>query len=455
MTAGKPCAQRTATPRNARAGRPSCQETTAWSSTGSSYPRPSRGHRPSPVTTKRRSPGRTSPSLRASRSTNTGRLRDLDLALERAVLAPRASRPRPGVRRTLPRESRYDADRLDVREPRSRRGRRRRSSAASRSGGGGGRVGRRHGAGHGDSPDSPAAAGLLPRRRRRGYAVSTLIRFVVPGMFTAVPAVMTTRSPEATMPGRARGLEGPWPRAPPRRGTPDVGGDDAPLDRELLRGVALVRRGDHRAARTVPRDRGGRAPGVRRDEDRLRVERLGDVAGRVRHRLADRSRTARPDRCRARAGSRGSARRRARSGPSSARSRPGTRPTAVSPESITADVPSRIAFATSLASARVGSGVGDHRLEHLRRRDRRLARARARRGGSASGRAAPRPGRSRRRGRRGRPSPRPRAAGSRRGRRPPRPSRSSRSPARREPASWSSSRSWRTSFAERTNESAT
>ena len=34
----------------------------------------------------------------------------------------------------------------------------------------------------------------------------------------------------------------------------------------------------------------------------------------------------------------------------------GYSPTAVSPESITADVPSRIAFATSLASARVGSG---------------------------------------------------------------------------------------------------
>src|SRR5436309_478292 len=34
----------------------------------------------------------------------------------------------------------------------------------------------------------------------------------------------------------------------------------------------------------------------------------------------------------------------------------GYSPTAVSPDSITADVPSRIAFATSLASARVGSG---------------------------------------------------------------------------------------------------
>src|SRR6266699_1899799 len=34
----------------------------------------------------------------------------------------------------------------------------------------------------------------------------------------------------------------------------------------------------------------------------------------------------------------------------------GYSPTAVSPESITAEVPSRMAFATSLASARVGSG---------------------------------------------------------------------------------------------------
>ena len=79
------------------------------------------------------------------------------------------------------------------------------------------------------------------------------------------------------------------------------------------------------------------------------------------------------------AGSRGSARPRARSGPCRRPPRPGTRRCAVSPESMSAEVPSRIALATSLASARVGSAWCDHRLEHLRRRDHRLPHARARR----------------------------------------------------------------------------
>ena len=46
-------------------------------------------------------------------------------------------------------------------------------------------------------------------------------------------------------------------------------------------------------------------------------------------------------------------------------------PTAVSCESMTASVPSRIALATSATSARVGPRRGDHRVEHLRRGDRR------------------------------------------------------------------------------------
>src|SRR5581483_11115272 len=50
----------------------------------------------------------------------------------------------------------------------------------------------------------------------------------------------------------------------------------------------------------------------------------------------------------------------------------GYSPTAVSPESMTAEVPSRIAFATSLLRA-CRLGVVDHRLEHLRRGDHRLA----------------------------------------------------------------------------------
>ena len=52
----------------------------------------------------------------------------------------------------------------------------------------------------------------------------------------------------------------------------------------------------------------------------------------------------------------------------------GWAPTLVSAESITAEVPSMTALATSVASARVGSAGDDHRLEHLRGRDDELAR---------------------------------------------------------------------------------
>ena len=48
----------------------------------------------------------------------------------------------------------------------------------------------------------------------------------------------------------------------------------------------------------------------------------------------------------------------------------GYSPTAVSWESITASVPSRIALATSATSARVGREEDDHRVEHLRGGDR-------------------------------------------------------------------------------------
>ena len=50
----------------------------------------------------------------------------------------------------------------------------------------------------------------------------------------------------------------------------------------------------------------------------------------------------------------------------------GYSPTLVSPDSITASAPSSTALATSEASARVGAGVGDHRLQHLGRHDDRL-----------------------------------------------------------------------------------
>ena len=47
----------------------------------------------------------------------------------------------------------------------------------------------------------------------------------------------------------------------------------------------------------------------------------------------------------------------------------GCLPAAVSADSITASVPSITALATSDTSARVGIGVDDHRLHHLRRGD--------------------------------------------------------------------------------------
>src|SRR5262249_23163455 len=52
------------------------------------------------------------------------------------------------------------------------------------------------------SPASPGAGHGVSLRRSRGpsYATSTLIRFVVPGMFTDVPAVITTRSPVSITP---------------------------------------------------------------------------------------------------------------------------------------------------------------------------------------------------------------------------------------------------------------
>src|SRR5919201_10458 len=67
----------------------------------------------------------------------------------------------------------------------------------------------------------------------------------------------------------------------------DLRGDDAPLERELLHGIALVRHGDDRALRAVAGDRGGRPTAVRRNEDGDRAEHLGDVAGGVRHCFPD------------------------------------------------------------------------------------------------------------------------------------------------------------------------
>ena len=173
-------------------------------------------------------------------------------------------------------------------------------------------------------------------------------------MFTAVPAVITTVSPGSTSPAaRAASIDG----APelldvrrPRRSRAASRPTRAPsVWSECWRWVSA----DDRPARAQARDRRGGAAAEGRDEDRLRLERLGDVAGGVRHRLPDR-RVRRSPRG-SRAGSRGcgSTARAIRSMTATAST--GYSPIAVSPESISAEVPSRIAFATSVASARVGS----------------------------------------------------------------------------------------------------
>ena len=174
-------------------------------------------------------------------------------------------------------------------------------------------------------------------------------------MLTAVPAVSTTRSPASTIPvPRAASSEVAHSSSTSAR-SGNAHRRHAPLERHVLERVSVVREPDDRPPRAQPRDRRGRPAGEGRDEQRLRLERLGDVAGRVRHRLPDRRLLL--GLAGARAGSRGSARPRARSGPCSATDSTGNSPTAVSPESMIAVVPSRIAFATSDASARVGSGA--------------------------------------------------------------------------------------------------
>ena len=112
---------------------------------------------------------------------------------------------------------------------------------------------------------------------------------------------------------------------------------------------------DDRAARAVLRDLARRLAGGGRHDDRRHAQRLGDVAGGVADDVGD---VARPEPASGRSwprGRPGSARPRARSDHRLTASI-GNEPTAVSPDSITAAVPSRIAFATSEASARVGSG---------------------------------------------------------------------------------------------------
>ena len=170
-------------------------------------------------------------------------------------------------------------------------------------------------------------------------------------MLTAVPGHQDDQVARLEHARSTRRFERPRPEVFDVR---DLGKEqrrDAPLERHLLHRRLMVREPDDRPARPQPRNGRGRPARVARHEHRLGAERLGQVAGRIRHREPD----GRPRR-RATGGDRSStARRPARSDPSSRTASTGYAPTAVSAESITADVPSRIAFATSLASARVGS----------------------------------------------------------------------------------------------------
>src|SRR5262249_60157820 len=67
----------------------------------------------------------------------------------------------------------------------------------------------------------------------------------------------------------------------------DAQGDDAPLDRHLPPGVLVMREPEDGTARAQTRHRGGGPAAESWNEDRGRLEHLGEVAGAVRHRLAD------------------------------------------------------------------------------------------------------------------------------------------------------------------------
>ena len=107
-------------------------------------------------------------------------------------------------------------------------------------------------------------------------------------MLTAVPAVITTRSPSAhEPPARAASIDFAH-RSSTSAPSAISERRHAPLDRHLPKRVLVVRERDDRPARAQTRDRGRRPAAEGRDEHRGTPERLRDVAGRVRHRLADR-----------------------------------------------------------------------------------------------------------------------------------------------------------------------
>ena len=106
-------------------------------------------------------------------------------------------------------------------------------------------------------------------------------------MFTAVPAVITTRSPGSTRPASRAAETERFQRSLTSSRLRDLERRHAPLERELAHRPAGVGQRDDRPARAQARHRGRRLPGDRRHEDRLRAQRLGEVAGRVRHGAAD------------------------------------------------------------------------------------------------------------------------------------------------------------------------
>ena len=179
--------------------------------------------------------------------------------------------------------------------------------------------------------------------------------FVEPGMLTAVPAVITTRVARLDQ-ARLRcaaSIERFHRSSTSLHSGIQIGVTPHSIaiwctDHCLCVSATIGRRGRSRAT----------ADAVRPVNVGTRIafapERLGEVARRVRHRVADRRILGAPRE--SDGGNRALGSIGARDAVHRLHRLTGYSPIAVSPESMTADVPSRIAFATSLASARVGSG---------------------------------------------------------------------------------------------------
>ena len=219
-------------------------------------------------------------------------------------------------------------------------------------------------------------------------------------MFTAVPAVITTRSPLSTMPGLAAASIDGLPELLDVRALADQQRRHAPLERQLAHRPVVVRQRRRSGAAGAAARRGRRAAGEGRHEDRRRraTPRRGRRRRSTSRRRSSGSRAPRASR----AGSPCSARPRARSGPCRDRL-----------DRILADrrlagehhrggaVEDRVRDVARLGARRLG-GV-DHRLEHLRRGDHRLPALERLEDDPLLQQRHERRRRSRRRGRRARP----------------------------------------------------